>query len=167
MIAFCLFLFIDLFIYLTAIHSLYAIRQPQDGELEFRSPYTYLEDLYSTGLINASKYPPIVSLPRISVQVSAVDKTRVFPQDNHRWLSQYGTVSPPDRHVLLTNAVRGPVPLHFMHSSYICGRLIPSCNFGQWTSGWNAVSLRCAFRHQIWIRQWLSAMDLSSYASST
>ena len=113
-IALGVFFCIDLAICLVILRRLSGLQSPQPDELEYRSPYTNLDELYRTGLINASDYPPIVSMPRRSVQVSNIEQTRVFPQDEHRWLSQYGTISPPDRHVMVTSSVKmsaaGQVP---------------------------------------------------------
>lgn len=169
MIALSVFLCIDLLVYLVIFRRLSGLHPRQQEELEYRNPYTNLEDLYRTGLINVSDYPPIVSMPRISAQVSPIEQTRVFPQDEHRWLSQYGTVSPPDRHVLVTSSVGALTNFRSTPCSSIslCGRLIRLSNSERWTSGWNAVFSNCAFRHRMRTHRWFSVTDPYNYASST
>jgi len=109
-----IFLLADLLLYLSLYREIANLVPVRSEDLEFRNPYTGLDDLYQTGLVNASHYNPILSLPRIAVQVSGVERKRVFPEDDHRWLSRLGTMSPPDRHVLVTDSIHTIVQFRAM-----------------------------------------------------
>lgn len=105
---FTVFLIVDLVVYLVLYREvLHLFRSIHQADFEFRSPYVGLDDLYNrTGLISASAYAPIVSMPRIVTQVSSIERNKVFPEDEHRYLHKLGTLTPPDRHVLVNNTVR-------------------------------------------------------------
>ncbi|EPS99777.1 hypothetical protein FOMPIDRAFT_1123840, partial [Fomitopsis schrenkii] len=90
-------------------------RSIHQADFEFRSPYVGLDDLYNrTGLISASAYAPIVSMPRIVTQVSSIERNKVFPEDEHRYLHKLGTLTPPDRHVLVNNTIHTIVQFRAM-----------------------------------------------------
>ena len=81
---------------------------PATAHLPIRNPYVGLAELYAPALGNATPgtYAPIVNAPRVAAQVSRTEPARVWPEDEHRWLSALGTMSPPDRHLLVTDDVR-------------------------------------------------------------
>lgn len=89
--------------------GLYVVRllRPTDsGMLEVRSQYVGLEELYASGVVNTSHYPPIVNTARFAAQVSRSEPGRVAPEDEHRHLTNFGTLSPPDRHLRVSSEVR-------------------------------------------------------------
>ncbi|KAF9476012.1 hypothetical protein BDN70DRAFT_863897 [Pholiota conissans] len=77
--------------------------------LEFKNPYVGLDALYGSQKINASHYAPLVNEPRLAVQVSPAYPNKVFPIDAHRWLSDFGLLSPPDRRFKVSNNKEAPV----------------------------------------------------------
>lgn len=48
---------------------------------------------------------PLQTWPSLLAQISVASPTKVFPQDSARYMSTEGTVSPEERHLLLTNEV--------------------------------------------------------------
>lgn len=76
-----------------------------DG-LQFKNPYIGLDELYHLNKIRPSHYNPIVNEPRLSTQVSQDEPDKIFPVDLHRWLSDFGLLSPPDRNFKVTSTVR-------------------------------------------------------------
>ena len=65
--------------------------------LDFRDPYVGLDKLYESHRVNSSRYNPVINEPRFSAQISPEQANEVFPIDAHRWLSDFGLLSPPDR----------------------------------------------------------------------
>lgn len=65
--------------------------------LDFRDPYVGLDKLYGSHRVNSSHYNSVINEPRFSAQVSPEQANEVFPIDSHRWLSDFGLLSPPDR----------------------------------------------------------------------
>jgi hypothetical protein len=63
--------------------------------------YIGLETVNRTGAGFAAP-KPLVNHPPILTQVSSVNKNFVFPDEPHRWFSWVGTVSPDDRHFLVS-----------------------------------------------------------------
>ncbi|KAF8195074.1 hypothetical protein BJ912DRAFT_900968 [Pholiota molesta] len=71
--------------------------------MEFRNPYIGLDELYGSQRINVSRYAALVNEPRLAVQISPAHPDKVFPFDVHRWLSDFGLLSPPDRHLQVSS----------------------------------------------------------------
>ncbi|KAF9809791.1 hypothetical protein IEO21_07266 [Rhodonia placenta] len=101
----CLLILVDLAVYLYIFRSLLVLSDDVLNDLEFRNPYIGLNELYASGRVNASRYEPIVNEPRIATQISSVEPDKVFPEDEHRWLSTAGTMSPLDRHLHVSSNV--------------------------------------------------------------
>jgi len=97
--ALALFVLADLCAYLFVFRSIVNDIRASEIQLEFRSPYRGLDDLYSSGETNSSKHDPIENVPRVAALVNSEDPVKVYPLDEHRWLSAYGTVTPLDRHL--------------------------------------------------------------------
>lgn len=98
------FFFLDFVAYLYIARML-LFHRPSEDELEFRNPYIGLNELYSSEEARPSKYDRIVNLPRLAAHVSWVEPDLVMPFDVHRWLTDFGYVSPPDRQLQVSSAV--------------------------------------------------------------
>ena len=109
-----LFVVVDLLAYLYVFSSIFHDISAPEPELEFRSPYRGLDDLYGSGEANSSKHDPIENVPRVAAIVNSEHPHQVYPQDEHRWLSPHGTVTPLDRHFKVSSTVRNPF-------SFSCG----------------------------------------------
>ncbi|PPQ89988.1 hypothetical protein CVT25_009628 [Psilocybe cyanescens] len=83
-----------------------ARRQSEPDKLEFKNPYIGLDELYSLQGVKPSQYNTIVNEPRLATQISQDQPHKVFPVDLHRWLSDFGVLSPPDRNFKISSAVR-------------------------------------------------------------
>lgn len=109
------FIVADLVAYLYIFRSVLGMAETAVSELEFRNPYVGLAELYSEGGLNASRYDPIVNIPRVAAQVSSAEPDKVFPEAEHRYLSNFGTMSPNDRHLQVSSSVRIPfAPRRYM-----------------------------------------------------
>lgn len=98
------FFFLDFVAYLYIARMLLS-HGPSEDELEFRNPYIGLNELYSAKEVRPSKYDRIVNIPRLAAHVSQVEPELVMPFDVHRWLTDFGSVSPPDRQLQVSSAV--------------------------------------------------------------
>jgi len=74
-------------------------------DMEFRNPYIGLDELYTFSNIRPSRYNKVINEPRLSAQISPAEPNRVFPIDAHRWLSDFGVLSPPDRHLQVSRNI--------------------------------------------------------------
>ena len=92
-------------VYLYVILLLSNVSNAASGVLEFRNSYVGLDELYETGTVSSSDHAPILNMPRIAAQISRDDPHKVFPEGEHEWFSEYGTLSPPDRHLQVSNDV--------------------------------------------------------------
>lgn len=103
-----MFFVVDIFVFISVARLLlearYSAEEPES--MEFRNPYIGLDELYSYHKIKPSRYNTLINEPRLSAQISSAEPSRVFPIDAHRWLSDFGVLSPPDRHLQVTNDVR-------------------------------------------------------------
>jgi len=102
------FLVVDIIVFISMARLLleakYSAEEPEN--MEFRNPYIGLDELYNYHKIKPSHYNTLTNEPRISAQISSAEPSRVFPIDAHRWLSDFGVLSPPDRHLQVTSDVR-------------------------------------------------------------
>ena len=109
-----MFFVVDIFVFISAARLLlearYSAEDPEN--MEFRNPYIGLDELYTYHKIKPSRYNTLINEPRFSAQISQAERSRVFPIDTHRWLSDFGVLSPPDRHLQVTSDVRDLSP-HF------------------------------------------------------
>ncbi|KZT63694.1 hypothetical protein DAEQUDRAFT_733523 [Daedalea quercina L-15889] len=103
-VALLLFVVVDLLAYLYIFRSILG-DMSAEPELEFRKPYRGLDDLYDSGETNSSKHAPIENVPRVATIVNSEEPDKVYPLDEHRWLSAYGTVTPLDRHLRVSNTI--------------------------------------------------------------
>jgi hypothetical protein len=103
-----MFFVVDIFVFISVARLLlearYSAEDPEN--MEFRNPYIGLNELYGYHKIKPSRYNTLINEPRLSAQISPVEPSRVFPIDAHRWLSDFGVLSPPDRHLQVTSDVR-------------------------------------------------------------
>ncbi|KAJ3514544.1 hypothetical protein NLJ89_g2318 [Agrocybe chaxingu] len=76
-----------------------------EDEMEFRNPYFGLDELYAQQRIQSSVYPKIVNKPKLAAQISSAEPDKVFPVDLHRWLSDFGRLSPPDRRLQVSKDI--------------------------------------------------------------
>ncbi|TFK42238.1 hypothetical protein BDQ12DRAFT_645786 [Crucibulum laeve] len=104
--AFMLFIAVDIaaYVYVARTIADFSITSTTDV-MEFRDPYIGLDELYSLGKVKPSQYQHFINAPRLSVQISRSEPEKVFPDDVHRWPSDFGQLSPPDRHLLVTPSV--------------------------------------------------------------
>ncbi|KAF9055667.1 hypothetical protein BJ165DRAFT_1521662 [Panaeolus papilionaceus] len=102
-----LFFIVDIYAFFSVAKILLdAGNQVRDPDtMELRNPYIGLDELYSSQAVKASKHDPIINEPRIAAQVSPAEPKKVFPFDEHRWLTNFGLVSPPDRRTKVTSEV--------------------------------------------------------------
>ncbi|PPR06250.1 hypothetical protein CVT24_000922 [Panaeolus cyanescens] len=102
-----LFFIIDIYAFFSVgkilLDARNTVRDPDTMEL--RNPYIGLDELYSFQSIKPSAYAPIINEPRMAAQVSPAEPKKVFPFDEHRWLSDFGRLSPPDRRTKVTSDV--------------------------------------------------------------
>ena len=124
------FLVVDIIVFISMARLLlearYSAEEPE--YMEFRNPYIGLDELYSYHTIKPSRYDILINEPRLSAQISSAEPSQVYPIDAHRWLSDFGVLSPPDRHLQVTSDVRD-LPSHcagtncrdvFYLGSYYC-----------------------------------------------
>ncbi|KAF8971923.1 hypothetical protein BDZ97DRAFT_2071094 [Flammula alnicola] len=71
--------------------------------IEFRNPYIGLDELYGYHKVKPSHYNKLINEPRLAAQISPAEPNKVFPIDAHRWLSDFGVLSPPDRHLQVSS----------------------------------------------------------------
>ncbi|EPS93648.1 hypothetical protein FOMPIDRAFT_1026461 [Fomitopsis schrenkii] len=102
-VALLLFVVVDLLAYLYVFSSIFHNISAPSPELEFRTPYRGLDDLYGSGEANSSKHDPIENVPRVAAIVNSEHPDKVYPQDEHRRLTAYGTVTPLDRHLRVSS----------------------------------------------------------------
>jgi hypothetical protein len=75
------------------------------GDLEFKSSYVGLRELYQFGGLTPGHYDRILNMPRTAVQVYVDEPDRFSPPGAHQWLSDFGTLAPPDRHLQVSSKV--------------------------------------------------------------
>jgi hypothetical protein len=75
-------------------------------DLEYRSSYVGLGELYESGQLTPSRYNRTINMPRRAVQVYETYPDKVSAQGDHQWLSDFGTLAPPDRHLQVSGTVR-------------------------------------------------------------
>jgi hypothetical protein len=105
----CALATLDIVVYMYVARLLLSIPgQSYAGEIQVRNQYVGLDELYTSQppLVNASRYGPIMNMPRLSVQVSSTQPNKVTLEDQHRHLTNIGTLSPPDRHLQVSRNVR-------------------------------------------------------------
>ncbi len=101
---FTVFIALDIVTYLK-IGRLLLEADTKPKQLPIRYPYIGLDEMYSSTNIKTSKFDPLINAPILATQVSRVEPNKVFPVDIHQWLSDFGTLSPPDRNLHVTNTV--------------------------------------------------------------
>lgn len=102
-----LFFLVDILCFIYVARMLLNARHLDDiDHMEFRNPYIGLDELYAQGKIKPSHYNTLVNEPRFATQVSEALPDDIFPVDLHRWLSDFGLLSPPDRRFKVSKTVR-------------------------------------------------------------
>jgi len=106
-IALALFFGTDIIIFISVARLILNVTRTVKNQemMEFRNPYIGLDELYSLQRTRPSTYRTVVNEPRLTAQVSIIEPDRVFPIDAHRWLSDFGLLSPPDRHLQVTSVI--------------------------------------------------------------
>ncbi|EGO00643.1 hypothetical protein SERLA73DRAFT_178509 [Serpula lacrymans var. lacrymans S7.3] len=104
-IALLAFSLLDVLVFLYVARLLASSSDTAFENLEFRNSYIGLEELYRSGNVNASHHDPIINIPRIATQVSNIETHKNFPEGEHQWLSDYGTLLPPDRHLQVSSEI--------------------------------------------------------------
>lgn len=113
-IALCsLFVLVDIAIYLRIRHILPGM-DLQPTELPIQNPYIGLDELYSLTDVKPSKFDPLINVPILATQISRAEPDKAFPVDTHQWLSDYGTLSPPDRNLHVTDTLHTIVQFHIL-----------------------------------------------------
>ena len=105
----CALAMLDIVVYMYVARLLLSIsNQSYAGEIQVRNQYVGLNELYTSQppSVNTSQYGPIRNMPRLSVQVSSTQPNKVTPDDQHRHLTNIGSLSPPDRHLKVSHNVR-------------------------------------------------------------
>ncbi|OCH85073.1 hypothetical protein OBBRIDRAFT_343057 [Obba rivulosa] len=95
----------EIALYLYINHTLNGLLRNPAKELSIQNSYMGLEDLYRTGRNTTTRYPPILNAPRLTGQVSKAEPRKVFPQDQHRRMMSFGTVSSFDRHIQVSEDI--------------------------------------------------------------
>ena len=93
----------DIAIYTYIAHILLTDASPEP--LEIRNQYIGLDELYEYGIVNASRHDPIINKPRRVGHVFSNDPHKASPVDEHRGLTAYGLMAPPDQHLHVTTEV--------------------------------------------------------------
>jgi len=89
----------------------------ESDKLEFRNPYIGLDELYSSRKVKPSFYKRLTNEPRFATQISAAEPYKIFPIDLHRWLSDFGFVSPSDRRLKVSSTVRPDILAFYLRIS--------------------------------------------------
>ncbi|KXN86007.1 hypothetical protein AN958_10617 [Leucoagaricus sp. SymC.cos] len=110
---FAFFVAVDVMIYLR-ITRLLSVMDIPPTELPIRYSYIGLGEMYSSTDIAPSKFDPLINVPILATQISRAEPDKVFPVDTHQWLSDYGTLSPPDRNLHVTNTINTIVQFHIL-----------------------------------------------------
>ena len=97
------FIFLDAMIYTYVGRAL--LRNVVTPPLEFKNPYVGLDEMYNNGVVNSSYHAPIVNRPRRVAHVFRTDSHLASPVDEHRKLTSYGTISPPEEHLHVSSDV--------------------------------------------------------------
>ena len=100
----CVFVLFDAVIYSYVAHTL--LRDEVVPALEMKNPYIGLDEMYGYGIVNSSHHDPIVNKARRVAHVFSDDPHRSSPVDEHRSLTSYGMLSPPEQHLRVTSEVR-------------------------------------------------------------
>ncbi|KAJ3574345.1 hypothetical protein NP233_g1830 [Leucocoprinus birnbaumii] len=108
-----LLILVDIAIYLRIRHILFSTDLHPD-ELPIQNPYIGLDELYSLTDVKPSKFDPLINVPILATQISRAEPDKAFPVDTHQWLSDYGTLSPPDRNLHVTNTINTIVQFHIL-----------------------------------------------------
>ncbi|PPR02726.1 hypothetical protein CVT26_009437 [Gymnopilus dilepis] len=109
------FLMIDLLAFAYIGNLLLDARTLEDpDDMEFRNAYIGLDDLYQYHDIKPSHYDKIINEPRLSAQISPKAPDKLFPIDAHQWLSDFGVLSPPDRHFQVSNQIQTVIQFHIL-----------------------------------------------------
>lgn len=75
-------------------------------DLAFKSSYVGLDELYKFGGLKPSHYNRTLNMPRTAIQVNRNEPDKFSFPHSHQWLSNFGTLAPPDRHLQVSNSVR-------------------------------------------------------------
>ncbi|KAF8167191.1 hypothetical protein B0H34DRAFT_4305 [Crassisporium funariophilum] len=84
------------------------------SKMEFRDSYIGLNELYTYKKVRPSTYDTLINEPRLATQVSPADPNRVFPLDLHRWLSDFGLLTPPDRNLKVSKGLHTIAQFHVL-----------------------------------------------------
>jgi len=77
----------------------------KEADLELRNQYIGLDYLYRPGKPAQAHYPSIFNRPRLVARVESSNPYKASSQDQPRWMSDMGTVTPPDLHFKVSKDV--------------------------------------------------------------
>jgi hypothetical protein len=120
-----IFFVLNIFVYLRIGHIFES--NTELTEPPVRPPYTVLGEIYKYTDVRPSKSEFLVNAPTLATQVSRAEPDKVFSVDTHKWLGDFGTLSPPDRHLHVTSTVSPTRPL--IRCRHSCVILIASHHF--------------------------------------
>ncbi len=69
------------------------------------NPYVYLDRILAN---TTQEFPPITNFPPVALQFDNADPERRMREDERGRPTEFGTVYPDDRHILVTDKVRLP-----------------------------------------------------------
>ena len=99
----CAFVFLDIAIFTHVARIL--LSDDESAPLEIRNPYIGLDELYYYQLVNSSVHNPIMNKPRRIAHVFSNDPQRPSPIDEHRGITSFGMMTPPDQHLRVSRDV--------------------------------------------------------------
>ena len=115
-------------------------------DLEYRSSYVGLDELYESGQLKPIRYNRTINMPRSAVQVYQTYPDKMSPQGDHQWLSDFGTLAPPDRHLQVNGTVSAIFETTYFGLFLNVARFAHCSNSGSWISAWKSVHSRYDFQ---------------------
>ena len=135
-IALLLLILLDAGVYFYITKTLSDLSTPINIEtLPFRDPYIGLDELYRLKKIKPAEYMPIINKPLVSSPVDSKKPNAAAVDDEHRYYTDFGMLSPVDRRLYVTEEVRNSdCCFCFKIGLYVTGldthhRAIPSPGF--------------------------------------
>ena len=99
----CAFVFLDVAVFTHIARILLSDDEP--APLEIRNPYIGLDELYEYHIVNSSIHQPIMDKPRRIAHVFRDDPQRPSPIDEHRGMTPFGMMTPPNQHLSVSSNV--------------------------------------------------------------
>ena len=99
----CAFVLFDAIVYAYVGRALF--RDEAIPKLELKNPYVGLDEMYGWGIVNSSYHAPVNNKARRVAHVFSNEPNRGSPVDEHRSLTSYGMLSPPEQHLRVSPEV--------------------------------------------------------------